>query len=257
MKLFNASLFAATATAFAGLYGPDFAKTHHARGNETLAERSAQINCSNIPSYLTQDDCNYLSSIGLAGVGWGDGNINVGSDGDLFFVLNNASPGQDLIVLFWYGDKQWINANAPVITLSLPAGASMDVALADNGWSGGFGAIYAHQNTLNGYGQLWNTVGEFSTGTYRTFDVSREVDMYGSWLQIDGDNGCNAEWSGFSQCCFTCSTLDKWNGCETGYWLDNCYEQTSTAYNPGAHSDNGLTSGGCGGWARSANVRFL
>ena len=142
MKFLATALFATVATAFAGLYDPNFANpadSHHALGNDSLAVRSAKIDCGDIPSFLTADDCNYLSSIGVAGVGKGDDQIKVGSDGDLFFVLNNASPGQDLIVLVWYGDKQWINANAPVLTISLPAGSSMDISLADNGLSGGFG----------------------------------------------------------------------------------------------------------------------
>ena len=116
-------------------------------------------------------------------------------------------------------------------------------------------AIYNHQNTLNNAGQIWNTWGEWSTGQYRTFDVSREVDMYGSWLRIHGNNECNAEWTGFSQCCFTCSTIEnsQYNSCgDAGtYWLDNCYSN-----DPGAGSSTDLTSGGCTGWT-SADVYLI
>lgn len=216
---------------------------------------STQIDCGNRPSFLSEDDCNYMSNIGIAGAGWGTGTISLDNIGSLNFNMVN-SANTPMIVMVW--DNLFLSANAPALSFSLAAGASQRVYVNGIQGVGGFGAIYNHGNTLSNAGNLWNTIGEFSTDpTYHTFDVSRITDMGGSWMQIVGDNGCNSEWAdNFSQCCFTCSKIETpdYNSCgnDGSYWLDNCYSSN----NPGAGSDTDLKNGGCQGWT-GASVYFL
>jgi len=145
---------------------------------------------------------------------------------------NNA--GEDLIVVIWGPAGSWVNVNVPLVTLSLASGAVETVSFA-TGLSGAWSAIYSDTETVDG--QVSNTWGEFTFGPTGVVDVSREVNMAGHGMIVNGPT-CTTD---MDTCVFVCSTG---NTCLTDYELLNCDNGSQTGATYGTFG--GYPSGGCG-----------
>ncbi len=195
-----------------------------------------------------------MSKIGMAGQGINSLQSNnkawIGGGGPNTFKFTNRatkpSPVPVTLVLWLFeNDSDYqamcVNVRRPYITVSLPnIGDSIVVSVANN-VIGGFAALNNHATFLSNAGLVYNTWGEFNTLSGNTVDVSREVNPHGNVMSIKANNGCEAN---FSKCVFLCkqSGLDHC-GDAGSYHLVNC-----GGSNPGAHSNNDGTQGGCSYW---------
>lgn len=174
-----------------------------------------------------------------------NGQIWLGSDGPYTNKLVNAAS-ETITVVVWGSQGSWVNAVAPWIAVTLPPGASQTISIA-NGVSGALSAIYSGTQMVNG--QISNTWGEFTmNGQWTTFDVSREVNMGGKTLKMQGDN-C---YSDMSTCVFVCT--NGASSCWTDYTLQNCAAGSQAG--AGAGTYGGAASGGCTGDNKSLTTTF-
>jgi len=164
----------------------------------------------------------------------------IGSDGSYTNTFSN-NAGEDLILVIWGPAGSWVNVNVPLITLSLPSGANETVSFAE-GLSGAWSAIYSDTDTVDG--QISNTWGEFTFGPTGVVDVSREVNMGGHGMVINGPT-CTTD---MDTCVFVCS---EGNTCLTGYELLNCDNGSQEGATYGTYG--GYPSGGCG-WNGAASA---
>lgn len=163
-----------------------------------------------------------------------NGAVWIGNDGPYTNEFCNESA-DDLILVVWSQATggSWVNANAPLITVSLPAGKKITLSMA-SGFSGAWSTLSEGINMLNG--QIVNSWGEITTGAYGVFDVSLEVNMNGNAMEIVGPT-CT---SNMDTCVFKCDSGDS---CTYGYSLVNCSQSQYKGANVGTH--NGADSGGC------------
>lgn len=196
-----------------------------------------------------------MSKIGMAGQGQNslspNGKAWIGTQGPYTFKFTNNAihpHAEPVTLILWTwehaGDYQamCVNVRAPKISVSLPKpGDSITISLAE-GVTGAFASLDGHSTTLNQYGQVHNTWGEFNTrGSGATFDISREVHSKGHAMDIRGSNGCL---SNLKTCVFLCKDPNAKSCGKAGdYHIVNC-----GGGNPGAHSENGGADGGCSGW---------
>jgi hypothetical protein len=193
-----------------------------------------------------------MTNIGMAGQGDNvNGNNNhiwIGNDGPNTFTFSNRAS-DDVILILWDNPEKdyqssFMNVRRPKVSWSLPAGQSVTVSIA-NGVSGGFSPLYQHKTTLSQYGQVFNTWGEFTSGSSATIDVSREINMNGNNVSIRVSTGCVSD---MNTCSFQCKSGDRcW---ESGsYNLVNCN-------GPNAASGwwDGNPSGGCQGWSNGGHI---
>lgn len=218
------------------------------------------IDCNATILGLLFDDCQYMSSIEMAGVGINaaesNGNIWIGEDGpNTFTFTNNADPPAPVTLVMWdnpEGDfgSSFMNDRIPKITYSLEAaGDSVTISL-ENGVSGGWSGLYNRMTTLSAYGQIYNTWGEFTTGDYATVDVSREVNMSGNTMSVSVETGCKAD---MDNCSFQCKDGANECGDPGTYDLLNCSPDT----NPNAATgtvDGVNPEGGCMGWDNGGHL---
>ena len=185
---------------------------------------------------LTSTDLAKLSTVsclpGLNAVAAG-ASAWIGSDGAYTNTFTN-NAGEDLILVVWGPQGSWVNVAAPLITMSLPAGSSETISFA-NGLSGAWSAIYSDTENVNG--QISNTWGEFTFSPTGVVDVSREVNMNGHGMTINGPT-CKAD---MNTCVFQCSTG---NVCITDYVLLNCDNGSQQGATYGMFGN--YPSGGCG-----------
>ncbi len=185
-----------------------------------------------------------MSDIGMSSQGLNptanNGIIWIGNDGaNLFSFYNDANVDVTLVMWHcppWTYSCSFVNANKAEITISIAPGATEVISIA-NGISGAFSGLYNHVTTLNPYGQIYNTWGEFTTGgDYATFDVSREVNMGGNTISMSSST-CTTN---MDTCVYKCNSG---NSCETGYELVNCAAGSQISANPGGGC-MGISNGG-------------
>lgn len=196
-----------------------------------------------------------MSSIGMVSQGANavsnNGGIWIGSDGaNTFTFTNEATNPSDVsvILVLWNADGydgSFVNAYTPAITYSLPnIGDSVTISVA-NSISGAWAALNNHATTLNEYGQIFNTWGEFTSGDYATVDVSMEVNTAGNSMSITVDeNGCVSD---MTTCVFQCTAGTSVQSCgDSGtYELTNCAVGSQPGATYGVYDGN--PSGGCQG----------
>lgn len=197
---------------------------------------------SSVGSLLAADSTK-LISMGVKSVGINSNTPTAhswfGSQGPYTNNFINTS-GQSIIVVVWGVMGSWINAVQPQLTFSLAPGASQMVSFA-NGAIGAWSGVYSDTQMVNG--QLSNTWGEFTFSPSGVVDVSREVNMNGHSMSIQGPT-CKSD---MNTCVFVCSSGTT---CLTGYQLLNCDPGSQPNANYGLFE--GSPSGGCGGMGSSS-----
>jgi hypothetical protein len=197
-----------------------------------------------------------MQSIGIAYQGINSYSCNngqfpiwIGSDGpNVFSFTNNA--GVPITLVMWNfanGNHEmlFMSKYRPQVTYSLGPGDCIDISVG-NTVSGGWAGLYNHETDLY-YGLVHETMGEFTTGSDATVDVSREVNMSGHSMTVEIESSSCV--TSTTLCSFWCK---KGLGNECGdsgtYDLVNCDPQvTSGASN--SKPDGINPEGGCQGWA--------
>ena len=167
----------------------------------------------------------------------------IGEDGQYTNTFTNTAA-EDVVLVCWGPQGSWVNAVQPLVTYSLPAGASTTLSYA-SGISGACSAIYPDTQMVNG--QISNTWLEFTFGPYGVVDVSREVNMNGHSITTVGPE-CTTS---MDTCVFTCPAGQT--SCWTEYDLLNCDNGSQSGANYGTYG--GMPSGGCGGMGNSAQLQ--
>jgi hypothetical protein len=218
------------------------------------------FSCSSLVTGLSSADCQWMSSIGMAGQGTNavsnNGNIWIGGDGPNTFTFTNqaSSPSAVPVTLILWDNpandyqSSFMNVRTPKISYSLPnVGNSVTISLA-NGVSGGWAALNNRATTLSQYGQIYNTWGEFTTGSYATVDVTRLVNMGGNTMSVKVSTGCV---SNMNTCVFTCNSGNTC-GDSGSYSLLNCAAGSQPGASYGVYDGN--PSGGCQGWSNGGHL---
>jgi len=164
----------------------------------------------------------------------------IGTDGPYTNTFTN-NAGEDIILVIWGPAGSWVNVNVPLITLSLASGAVETISFAE-GLSGAWSAIYSDTETVDG--QVSNTWGEFTFTGEGVVDVSREVNMNGHNMIINGPD-CTSD---MDTCVFVCT---EGTTCLTNYALLNCDNGSQGGAQYGTYG--GFPSGGCG-WNQALTV---
>jgi len=194
---------------------------------------------------LTPADLQKLMTLGFKSPGVNSqsssAGVWIGADGSYKVEVTN-SANEPVIFACWGPDESWVNANTPLITISLPEGASTTISFA-SGQSGACSAIYSDTQLVNG--QVCNTWFEYTFSNTGAYDISREVDMNGHSMCAVGPQ-CTTD---MKTCVFVCSSG---NSCMTNYELQNC----ASGSQPGAQYGEyyGAPSGGCGGFSTSVSI---
>ncbi|KAF2402945.1 hypothetical protein EJ06DRAFT_536456 [Trichodelitschia bisporula] len=198
---------------------------------------------------LTTDAASILTTLGVKSAGINaaapNGAVWLGPGGPYTNEFINNSTAT-IIAVVWGSWGSWVNAQQPLITVSLAPGQTQVVSFA-NGQSGGWAGIYPDTKLVNG--QISETWGEYTfSNPWSTFDVSREVNMKGHVMSIEAPNCV----SNFDKCVFVCDDASA-TSCITGYSLKNC----ATGSQPGAGAGTyaGAASGGCTGLGESAALK--
>ncbi|KAK7750497.1 hypothetical protein SLS62_007576 [Diatrype stigma] len=230
--------------------------------------RARGPNCGSLAFGLTLDDCEHISSIGMADQGLNpttnNGLIWIGNDGDYTFTFTNAAgyAGADNVpvtIVIWnfpaYDyEASFMNVRQPQISYSLPmTNSSVTISVARD-ISGGFAALQNHNTALSQYGQVDNTWGEFTTGDYATVDVSRLVNMAGNAMDITvRDNGCVAS---MDRCVFECKNGADSCGDSGTYDLLGCDNGSQPGATYGSY-DGVNPDGGCQGWGANGHLDIV
>jgi hypothetical protein len=186
--------------------------------------------------FITSTDLSRLTALGaLAGINAAAAGASawIGSDGSWTSSFSN-NAGEDLILVIWGPDGSWVNVGAPLITYSLAPGAEVTISFAED-LSGAWSAVYSDTVMVNG--QISNTWGEFTFNAPGVVDISREVNMAGHGMVINGPQ-CTTD---MDTCVFVCSSG---NTCMTDYLLQNCDPGSQAGAQYGTFG--GFPSGGCG-----------
>lgn len=195
---------------------------------------------------LTSTDLEKIISLGLIAAGANAvssaGGVWIGTDGPYTNEFSNGS-GEDLILVIWGPAASWVNAQAPLITLTLANGESKTISFA-SGQSGAWSAIYSDTSLLNG--QVSNTWGEYTFTPAGVVDVSREPNMDGHSMSIVGPD-CTTD---MTTCVFVCASGTT---CLTDYELLDCAAGSQSGAQYGTYG--GLPSGGCG-WLGASSATF-
>ena len=206
-------------------------------GQSVDKHRSVKVEKRQSTALTSADASKLLSTMAFTALGQNaagnNGAVWLGDDGAYTNEVTNDS-GEDLIFIQWGPMGSWVNAVAPLITVSLAPGESTTISMA-NGQSGAFSAIYSDTQMLDG--QVSNTWGEYTTTPEGVVDVSREPNMSGHNMTIVGPQ-CTTD---MDTCVFLCSSG---NVCMDGYILQDC----APGSQPGAQygTFGGSPSGGCG-----------
>jgi hypothetical protein len=205
------------------------------------------MDCTNPVAGLKREDCNHMSNIGVGEQGVNadrnNGHIWVGNDGPNTFTFWNHAHVPVTLIL-WNGDQSWVNKFRPQVTWSLDPDQSVTVSVA-NGVSGSWSGLYEHKTRME-EGQVFNTWGEFTSGSDATVNISREPNMHGNSMNAKVSSGCVAD---MNQCSFHCKTLDRC-GKAGEYDLINC----SGPYRAYGIDPWGQPSGGCQGWSNGGHI---
>lgn len=185
---------------------------------------------------ITSTDIEKLTSLGaLAGLNAVAAGASawIGTDGTYSSSFTN-NAGDAVILVIWGPDGSWVNVGAPLITYSLAPLATVTISFAE-GLSGAWSAVYPDTEMVDG--QVSNTWGEFTFTPSGVVDVSREVNMSGHGMVINGPQ-CTAD---MDTCVFVC---DSGNVCMTDYSLLMCDNGSQEGAQYGLF--DGFPSGGCG-----------
>ena len=215
--------------------------------------------CDSPVNGLSAEDCEYMASRGILGQGENtvedDGaNIWIGPSGPNTFNFVNAA-GVPITLIVWYraphdDEASFLSTRTPKITYSLPTrGSAVQVSLA-NGVAGGWSMLYNRSTRLTPFGQVDNTIGEFSTGTYATIDVSRLVNMSGSSMSVMVSGGCVTD---METCVYTCNTATDSCGDAGTYSLLNCKGADAVE----SVDPDGNPTGGCQGWSNGGKLDII
>ncbi len=199
---------------------------------------------SSVASLLSADS-ETLTSLGCqlgVNAASDNGGVWLGTGGTYENEFTNAAS-ESVILVVWGPDASWVNANKPLITVSLAAGESTTVSFA-SGSIGAWSAVYSDTTMVNG--QISNTWGEYTFSPEGVVDVSREVNMSGHSMSVVGPE-CTTD---MSTCVFVCASG---NTCLTDYELLNCAAGSQSGAQYGTYG--GLPSGGCGGMGSSATFK--
>jgi len=227
------------------------------------------FDCNNRPFGLNKADCEYMASINMAGTGINArstakgsqtgtaSGIWIGKDGPNQFTFRNAGAGPAMTVIVWdfpAGDFEasFLNVRQPKISYSLPkVGDTVTISLA-NGISGGFASLVTGRTRLSNFGQLDNTWGEFTTGSWATVDVSRLVNTRGDPMNIKVQgSGCVTD---MDTCVFTCKNQALTFCGQSGeYNLTNCANGSQPGATLGTN-DGTNPEGGCQGWSNGGKL---
>jgi hypothetical protein len=197
---------------------------------------------------LVANDASSLLSLGFSALGLNShdssAGVWIGDDGPYTNQFIN-SAGEDLVLVIWGAVASWVNANTPLITLSLPVGSTVTISFAD-GQSGAWAPLFADTQLVNG--QVCQTWGEYTFDPEGVVDVSREVNMNGRGMSIVGPS-CTTD---MTTCVFECADPSV-TSCETGYELLNCTPGSQPGAQYGTYG--GAASGGCG-WLGASSVQL-
>ncbi|KAK1757181.1 hypothetical protein QBC47DRAFT_422172 [Echria macrotheca] len=230
-----------------------------------MATITNQFSCATLAPGLTAGDCNYMAAIGMLAQGANlmsenitadntNADIWIGLDGPNTFTFVNGAT-VPIILIIWYralGDDQasFMNARPPRISYSLPTrGSAVEISLA-NDVPGAWSALYDHTTPLTTYGQIDNTIGEFSTGEFATVDVSRLVNMSGNPMTVRVSSGCVAD---MDRCVYACDTGTTSCGGPGTYNLLGCGGKNAVQ----SVDKDGNPSGGCQGWSNGGHVDVI
>ena len=180
-----------------------------------------------------------------------NGIIWIGGDGPNVFTFSNSGGNNSVTIIIWNapaGDYQssFMNAVSPQVSYSMNYQDTLNISVA-NGVSGAWAALYNYGTVLSEYGQINNTWGEFTTGSYATMDVTREVNMAGNAMSIEAP-GCV---SNMTTCVFECASGNTCGDSGT-YELLNCDPGSQSGATYGEYDGN--PSGGCQGWSKGGNL---
>ncbi|KAK8151033.1 hypothetical protein IWX90DRAFT_498879 [Phyllosticta citrichinensis] len=184
-----------------------------------------------------------LASIGQNAVSSANAEVWIGSDGKWTNTYHNQAD-DDCVLVVWGSAGSWVNAKAPLVTVSIPAGQNKTLSFAD-GASGAWAVMYNDTELING--QISQTWGEYTFGEYGVVDVSREVNMQGHNMTIQTPN-CVTD---METCVFVCKDTSSIS-CWLEYELKNCENGSQEGANKGTYA--GADSGGCGNMGDSADL---
>ncbi|KAK7545280.1 hypothetical protein IWX49DRAFT_432328 [Phyllosticta citricarpa] len=184
-----------------------------------------------------------LVAIGENAVSSGSSLVWIGSDGKWTNTYHNQAD-EDCVLVVWGSAGSWVNAKAPLVTVSIPAGENKTLSFAD-GASGAWAVMYEDTELVNG--QISQTWGEYTFGEYGVVDVSREVNMQGHNMTIQTPN-CVTD---METCVFVCKDPSSIS-CWLEYELKNCENGSQEGANKGTYA--GADSGGCGNMGDSADL---
>lgn len=184
-----------------------------------------------------------------------NGAIWIGSDGPNTFTFSNSAGGVDVTLIIWLNpandySSSFMNVRQPYVSFSMADQQQITVSMA-NGISGGWAGLFNRITTLSQYGQIYNTWGEFTTGSYATVDVSREVNMGGNGMSINLNSGCI---SNMDKCVFQCKSGNTCGDSGT-YDLDNCAAGSQPGATYGLYDGN--PSGGCQGFNNGGHMSVM
>lgn len=199
--------------------------------------------------HIQAQDLAHLKSIGVI-----SGGVNLEKQCDNVWIGNNGpytnqfinKSGQQVVLVVWGVQASWVNAKQPEITVTIPADNKKTLSFS-NGATGGWAVVGANTRLQNG--QIFETWGEYTFGTYGVVDVSREVNMNGRSMAIHGPQ-CVSD---MNRCVFVCPSGQ--NSCWQEYELKNCANGSQPGANYGM--SYGKPSGGCGGMGSSAHLTTI
>lgn len=160
-----------------------------------------------------------------------DGSIST-SPGNPNKVSVSNKSGKDMLYVCWGSAGSWVNANAPIIAQPISSGGSSTLYFANTASGAQGGAccpVFADTQMKNG--QLVETWVEATFNQYGTVDVSREVTMSGTTVQVTSGQCV----SNMSQCVFECTNGQDTCGAAGTYALKN----------PGTDCNGDTMNGGC------------
>lgn len=131
----------------------------------------------------------------------------LGSDGKYKATFINEAE-RDAAVICWNAKGMWINANQPQIYVHLGAGEHSTVSI-PYGFSGGCGVAFTDSTLTNGL--LNESILEFTAKENHNgcFDVSREINMKGIVLSVQGSKCTSGLKDGQLACTFVCTAGNK------------------------------------------------
>lgn len=214
------------------------------------------FDCSDLAFGLNRPDCQYMSSIGMAGQGANEnvsnGHIWIGDDGPNTFTFTNQAKVPLVLVLWDFlpngYQAAFMNVRRPKVSYSLHNRDEVTVSVA-NGVSGGWSTLVNSETRLTQHGLIDNTWGEFTTGEHATVDISREVNMSGTGIAVRTSGDCTSD---MDTCVFVCRSGTTCGESGT-YELLNCQpgSQPGAAYGTFANA----ASGGCQGWSNGGRLQ--